>query len=184
MLPDGDGSPRGTMSAQKVPKLESRWAFRRKGLGRFEVYSRLLATTVGFDLVAQTLFLVQRRHASAFYRGDMDEAVIAAVFGRNEAIAFVGVEEFDGADGHENNLFNKNDRPAKWQARLVAREKEKCQSKAKSVAGDVSDYLMTYPMSKVNLLDGPANDGMKHNLPTAVKQGHGTTSPRNGCHPG
>jgi hypothetical protein len=31
----------------------------------------------------------------------MNEAIAAAVLGRNEAIAFVGIEEFNFADRHE-----------------------------------------------------------------------------------
>jgi hypothetical protein len=31
----------------------------------------------------------------------VDKGVISAALGRDEAIAFVGIEEFDGSDGHE-----------------------------------------------------------------------------------
>jgi hypothetical protein len=71
------------------------------GSGRLKVYGGLLAATIGFDLVAEPLVLVERGHAGAFDGADMDKAVAAAVFRRNEAIALVGVEEFDGADWHE-----------------------------------------------------------------------------------
>jgi hypothetical protein len=51
----------------------------------------------------------------------MDEAVARAVFIRDEAIALVGVEEFDVADRHGVFPFTKTGNPpAKAPAELVA----------------------------------------------------------------
>jgi hypothetical protein len=50
--------------------------------------------------MAQALVLVQRGHARRLDRGDVDEAVRAAVFGGDEAIALVRIEKFDCADRH------------------------------------------------------------------------------------
>ena len=52
-------------------------------------------------LVGEALVLVQGLHARRLDGGDVDEAVRAAVFRSDEAIAFVGVEEFDCADRHD-----------------------------------------------------------------------------------
>src|SRR5690606_23714139 len=66
-----------------------------------EVDRRFLAIQAALDLIGQTLVLVQRLHAGGLHSADVDEAVCAAVFRRNEAIALVGVEELYGANRHK-----------------------------------------------------------------------------------
>src|SRR5690242_14720939 len=73
------------------------WLCRSGGL---EIHCRRLAALVVLDLVGQSLVGLERGHARALDRADVDEAVISAAFGRNEPIAFVDIEEFDLADGH------------------------------------------------------------------------------------
>ena len=52
---------------------------RHRSSGRLKVDCRGLATTVGFQLVRNALFLVERAHASALYCRDVHEGIIAAV---------------------------------------------------------------------------------------------------------
>src|SRR5690606_16588516 len=52
------------------------------------------------DVVRHALVALEGRHARGLYRGDVDEAVLAAVFRLDEAVALVGIEEFDCADRH------------------------------------------------------------------------------------
>ena len=86
--------------------LEGEQVFlRHSGVG--EVGSRLLATIVGLDFVADTLVLGQRGHSGAFDRADMNEAVRTAALGRNETITLGSVEEFDCADRHKVFPFTK-----------------------------------------------------------------------------
>src|SRR6478609_8013172 len=74
---------------------------RRQSLRGLEVDSAGAAVASGFELVLNALVLLQRHHAGAFDRADMDEGVVAAIFGADETIALIVVEEFYGAgDGH------------------------------------------------------------------------------------
>jgi hypothetical protein len=75
--------------------------------GVLKIDGRGLAALVGFQLVRNALFLVQRRHAGALDGADVNEAVARAIFIGNETIAFVVVEEFYGADGHGCFLSRK-----------------------------------------------------------------------------
>jgi len=59
-----------------------------------------LAATVRLELVAHALVFVERGHAGAQNRTDVDERIGGAVVGGDESVALVGVEEFDGADQH------------------------------------------------------------------------------------
>jgi hypothetical protein len=96
------------------------------GSGGSEIDRGLLAATIRFDFIAQTLVLVQRGHAGLLNSADMHEAVIAAIFGRDETITFVCIEELDGADSHKCFLFTKTENPsAKLQMELVVCERKK-----------------------------------------------------------
>src|SRR5690606_4066801 len=69
-----------------------------------QVDRRFLAVAALLDFVLQALVLVERLHARRLHGGDVDEAVVAAVVGLDEAVAFVGVEEFACADRHDDVL--------------------------------------------------------------------------------
>src|SRR3546814_5650757 len=69
--------------------------------GGLQVYRRSLAIPANFDFVGDPLILFEREHTGSLHGRDVDEAVLAAVFGSNEAVTLVGVDEFYGADGHE-----------------------------------------------------------------------------------
>lgn len=75
------------------------------GSGGFELRRRRTAALVGRDFVAHALILLERGHSGLLYGADVDEAVIAAAIGRDEAIAFVGIEKFYCAYGHEHFLW-------------------------------------------------------------------------------
>src|SRR3546814_9616946 len=70
------------------------------GSGRLQVDRRGLTSAVGFELVGDALVLIERAHPGALDRRDMHEGVRPARFGRDEAVALVGVEEFYSSGGH------------------------------------------------------------------------------------
>src|SRR4051812_38585091 len=73
------------------------------GLGsilRLQVDRAHTAVAAGFEIVAEALILIERGQAGALHRADVDESVVAAVIGRDKAIALVAVEELYGSDGH------------------------------------------------------------------------------------
>src|SRR6185503_18020117 len=72
----------------------------RRGFGRLEVDGAGLAAVVLLQVVGQALVLAQRVHSGALDRSDVDERVLAAVIGGDEAVALLLVEEFYGSDGH------------------------------------------------------------------------------------
>jgi hypothetical protein len=43
----------------------------------------------------------------------VDEVVIATIFRRDETIALVGIEEFDGSGDHEMFSFRENKKPSR-----------------------------------------------------------------------
>ena len=47
--------------------------------------------------------------AGAVQRGDMDEHVLAAIVGLDEAIALVGIKKFHGSGSHMGILYPKYD---------------------------------------------------------------------------
>src|SRR5690348_1022496 len=49
------------------------------------------------DVDADALAGVERGEAAAAQRSDVDEDILAAAVGRNEAVALLGLEPFDGA---------------------------------------------------------------------------------------
>src|SRR6185295_16223891 len=69
-------------------------------LGRLEVGRSHLAAIVLLQLVADALVLAQRLHARALDGADVDEGVLAAAVGLDEAVALGFVEEFNCADWH------------------------------------------------------------------------------------
>ena len=81
--------------------------------GLDQIDSRLLATTIGFDVIAQTLVLVQSGETRILNDADVDEAVIAAVDRRDEAIALVGIEEFNDTNRHETFPYHENKKPTR-----------------------------------------------------------------------
>src|SRR6202007_1470360 len=114
---------------------------------------RSLAPAVGFQLVLDALVLGQRPHAGTLYRADVDEGVTAAIFRGDEAVALVGVEKFDGADGHEMFPFHENEKPPRTSADgagSVGKEGEPMPA-SNSVAGDVSHRDMRPTCGKVKV---------------------------------
>src|SRR3569623_771948 len=95
--PDRAGSP-----PPAAPGAGDGWCSGSREVGR-----GFLAIAADFDFVGHALIALQRLHSSGLNRGDVNEAVLAAVFGSNEAVAFVGVEEFDCADRHAVFPFKK-----------------------------------------------------------------------------
>src|SRR5439155_10513666 len=53
-----------------------------------------LAATIGFQLIGNALVGLERLEASLLHRTDMDESILAAVFGLDETIALGQIEEF------------------------------------------------------------------------------------------
>lgn len=79
--------------------------------GRLKVHGGLFAAPVAFDFIAQALIFLQRVQPSGLHGADVDETVISAIVGLDEAETTIGVEEFYGADGHEMFPFAKTDYP-------------------------------------------------------------------------
>lgn len=59
-----------------------------------------LAALVGLEVVANALVGGEAGQPGALERADMDERVLAAVLGRDEAVALLGVEEFHFTGDH------------------------------------------------------------------------------------
>jgi len=76
--------------------------------GDYEIHGRLLAALVSLDLIIEALILIERGKPGALDGADVDEAVRSAGIRRNEAIAFGGIEEFDGACWHGDVSFHEN----------------------------------------------------------------------------
>src|SRR3546814_6153968 len=70
------------------------------GSGRLQVDRRGRTAAVGCELGGDALVLIDRAHPGALDRRDMNEGVRPARFGRDEAVALVGVEEFYSSGGH------------------------------------------------------------------------------------
>ena len=64
-------------------------------LGSLEVDRADAAATVGLELVRHALVGVERLHSGGLDGADVDERVVRAIIGLDEAEALVGVEEFD-----------------------------------------------------------------------------------------
>ena len=76
-------------------------ADRSYGSGGLKIDGAGLAAIV-FQLVPGGLILVERVHPGLLDRADVHEGVVAAALGRDEAVAFGGIEEFYGADRHKD----------------------------------------------------------------------------------
>src|SRR5690606_25115289 len=74
-------------------------------LHRLEVVGRALALAAVHDGVeADLLAFHESAHAGALDRGDVDEHIIPARVGRDEAETLGGVEELNRSDGHDNSF--------------------------------------------------------------------------------
>jgi hypothetical protein len=90
-----------------------------------EIHCRAFAALIGFNVVRNALLLIKRGHTGAFDCANVNEAVRSAAIGRNEAIAFIGIEEFYCAYGHGGVSFRETGvAPAKAQTRSQGREME------------------------------------------------------------
>src|SRR5690242_124905 len=72
----------------------------RSRLRRLQVHGGFSAGTVALQLEGDPLPFGQGSEVGAFDGRDVDENVLAAAFGLNEAEALGGVEPFDGSSGH------------------------------------------------------------------------------------
>src|SRR3954465_3609995 len=79
------------------------------GSGRAEVDRlRTLAHAVGFNVEGDLLAVDEGTQARGLDRGNVDEHILGAAVGRDEAEAFGRVEEFNGAGlGHWGNSFTR-----------------------------------------------------------------------------
>jgi hypothetical protein len=73
---------------------------KRQLIGMRQIDGRRTAALIGFDFIADALILIERAHARAFDRRDMDKAVGSAAIGRDKTKTLVGIEKFDCADWH------------------------------------------------------------------------------------
>src|SRR6185503_12623347 len=108
-----------------VVRVVRRWLGRilRAALDRLQVHCRHLAATVFLEVEADALVLAKRAHSRALDRADVDEGVIAAAVRRDEAVAFVFVEEFNGAVGHSDFLLWRDRSAGPLRARRDKRRK-------------------------------------------------------------
>src|SRR5208282_5931193 len=72
------------------------------GLDQLQISRRGFALLALLKLEADLLAFVERADAGVLHGGDVDEHVLAAVFGLNEAVALLGVEPLDRTHRHEN----------------------------------------------------------------------------------
>lgn len=80
-------------------------------LGRLQLASgRLAAPRIALDLEAELLAFLDRAEACAFDGADVDEDILAAIIGLDEAEALGGVEPFHGADCHKYSLSGVSSR--------------------------------------------------------------------------
>ena len=88
------------VSTQLAPSA-SRWKieFTSDRRSRLQVHRRR-ASPLGLQLIGDLLAFVQAAQARPLDRADMNENILAAIVGLNEAVALGGVEPFDGAVGH------------------------------------------------------------------------------------
>src|SRR5437667_3453981 len=66
-----------------------------------QIDGRGLALLAALNVETQPLTLAQIADARAFDCGDVDEHVLRAVLGLDEAIPLLGIEPFDGAGSHD-----------------------------------------------------------------------------------
>ena len=75
------------------------------GSGELNVRRALAAVAAGFEVVGHLLIVGEAGEACTFNGADVNENVLAAAIGRDEAEAFGGVEPFHGASGHIRGLL-------------------------------------------------------------------------------
>jgi len=68
------------------------------------VCGRLAAPTISNDVKRDFLAFVETSKARALYRADVDENVVTAIFGLNEAKAFLTIEPFHGSSLHMSSF--------------------------------------------------------------------------------
>src|SRR5215831_4163247 len=92
--------------AERGEPKRSRLAARRSE--RLQVRGRVLAIGAALQFEGHLLVLAQRGETSALYGGNVDENVLRAVVGLNEAEALCVVEELDGSVGHDcSRMWNR-----------------------------------------------------------------------------
>ena len=64
-----------------------------------QVDSRVLASSVDFEIEFEAVALSNTGQARAFHGADVNESIVLAVIARDKAKPLHGVEEFDSADG-------------------------------------------------------------------------------------
>src|SRR5687767_348639 len=73
---------------------------RNRSVGERQVGGRLAAVAAALEVEGDLLAVVEMADAAALKRGDVDEDVLGATLGLDEAEALGGVEPFHGALGH------------------------------------------------------------------------------------
>jgi len=68
--------------------------------GGLQVHGARATPAVVLEIVGHTLLAIQGTHARGLNRTDVHERIAASVFGLDEAIALVGVEELYGSSNH------------------------------------------------------------------------------------
>src|SRR5687767_705474 len=86
--------------------------------GSLQVDGAGLPALVVLEVVGEALVLIQTVHPGLVHRGDMNERVVPAAVGLNEAEALGGVEEFDCADRHYVFLSCMSRRSAHFRQKL------------------------------------------------------------------
>src|SRR5690348_5755926 len=81
---------------------EKRACARVRSICRSEIRRGRL-TAIHCHVVFNLLAFSQSAHAGALHRRDVHENILAAIIGTDEAITFLGVEPFDGADSQERS---------------------------------------------------------------------------------
>src|SRR5690606_26378378 len=82
-----------------------------RALKQLQVGRRLLAVAALLDVVADLLAFSEAGNAGALERGDVDEGILRAVLGLDEAETLLRIEELDCTFGHELTL------PMLWRRR-------------------------------------------------------------------
>src|SRR5208282_3076822 len=72
------------------------------GLDQLQISRRGFALLALFELEADLLAFVERADAGFLHGGDVDEHVLAAAFGLNEAVSLLRVEPLDRTHRHGN----------------------------------------------------------------------------------
>jgi hypothetical protein len=93
----------------EMPRWQCKIETRLRNLRGFQVHGRLLAPSICFDFVAQTLILMERYHSRTLYGRNMDKTVRTAVLGGEEAVPLVRIKEFYGADRHGRSLHENRE---------------------------------------------------------------------------